>query len=261
MQGRVDQAAGALKQAEAAYSIAKTNLDRFRALKKSGSASQAEVDKAQFDYDTAAGAVSQARGALQTARSYLNEARVTAPFDGVVVDTLIEEGEQAKPGYPLVKIKGEGGLEFVTTVGQQLVGLLAVGDPVTLILDQTGGKRLEATGSISEIVSASDAGTHTNAVRVGFATDGDVRSGMFGRARFSGGESVRIVVVPADRIVRRGQLSAVYIVDPTDTVRLRPDPRGQGGRRRGRGALGPAWRRPAGCFGHGGPDRRTAGEG
>jgi len=125
--GQVQQASGALAQAKAAFSIAKTNRERFEQLKLTGSASQAELDKAKFDYQTAEGAVKQASGAYATASSYLDEARLLAPFDGTVVDTMIEQGEMVAPGRPLVRVEGQSDLEFETVVNERDVDFLSVG--------------------------------------------------------------------------------------------------------------------------------------
>ncbi|MCZ7586227.1 MAG: efflux RND transporter periplasmic adaptor subunit [Deltaproteobacteria bacterium] len=220
--GGVEQARGALAQAEAALSIAETNFKRFDELRKKGSASPAEFDKARFEYESARGAVKTARGAVATAGSLAAEARVTAPFDGQVVDTMIEQGEMVSPGRPLLKIEGASELEFETTVDERDVGALAVGQEVDVSLDVSRDERTGVRGAVSEIVPASDTGTHTTIVRIRLDGGADLRSGTFGRARFPrSGEGTVSLTVPEDRIVRHGQLSAVFVVDEADTVRLR----------------------------------------
>ncbi len=221
--GQVQQAGGALAQAKAAFVIAKSNYARFEELKASGSASQAEYDKALFDFQNAQGAVKQAKGALATAGSYLNESKVKAPFNGIVVDTMIEQGEMVAPGRPLIRMegvtKGESDLELETTVTERDVDHLKVGEPVDVVLDTMGDKLV--TGRISEIVPTSD-GTHSNMVRIKLTGVDGIRTGMFGRARFAMPEgTMTVLTVPSDLIVRHGQLSAIYVVDATDTIRLR----------------------------------------
>ena len=48
-----------------------------------------------------------------------------------------------------------------------------------------------------------------------------MRSGQFGRARFSG-PARRMLTVPAAALLRRGQLTFVFVVDPDGVSRLRP---------------------------------------
>ena len=219
---RVTQAKGALAQAEAAKVIARQMLDRFETLKEKDSASQAKYDKAVFDYQSALGAVKQANGALSTAQAYLKETRVIAPFDGRIIDTLIEEGEMAAPGVPLLRMEGDGELEFEATVTAQDIAALRVGQSVVVELEVGRGGKREIPGVIHEIVPAMDRVTHSNTVRVRIQEHEELRSGMFGRvtfARMAG--SCPGVVIAEDRLVRTGQLSAVFVVDADEHVRLR----------------------------------------
>ncbi|MBZ0272728.1 efflux RND transporter periplasmic adaptor subunit [bacterium] len=219
--GKAQQAAGALAQARAALAITEANHKRFVTLFESGSASKAELDKATFDYDAARGALEQAQGAVAEAASYLAEARVAAPFDGVVVDTMIEEGEMVAPGRPLVRIEGQSALEFETTVNERDVAFIEIGQKAPVLLDAVSGEKSQIDGEISEIVPASD-GTHSQVVRIALVDGAEVRSGLFGRVRFAkpdGAASARLA--PSDRVVRRGQLAGVWVVDHGDRVRLR----------------------------------------
>jgi RND family efflux transporter MFP subunit len=221
-QGRVGQARGALAQAEAAKVIAKQNLERFEKLRESDSASVAKYQKAVFDYQSAVGAVEQGSGALRTAESYLRETTVVAPFDGRVVDTQVEVGETAAPGKPIARMEGGNDMEFEATVGAAEIGSLATGQPATVIVDGPAGEPIELAGTVTEIVPAQDVMTHTSAVRIGLTKETRTRSGMFGRARFAVGvKSCPSVFVPASLVQRHGQLSALFVVDASDTLRLR----------------------------------------
>lgn len=220
--GQLGQAKGALAQAEAARVIAKQMLDRMVTLKASNSISSAEYDKAVFDYELARGAVEQARGALMSAQSYLQATRVVAPFSGRIVDTMIEEGEMASPGYPLLRIEGDGDLEFEATVTAQDIGAMAVGQPVTVELDAERNEPRKVSGRIHEIVPAMDRVTHSNTVRIRLEATEGLRSGMFGRASFARATGTCPgVLVNESRIVHNGQLSGVFVVGGDDRVRLR----------------------------------------
>lgn len=220
--GRVDQARGALTSAKAAEEVARQMLERFEQLRAQDAASKAKLDKARFDHDNAKGAVIQARGALQTAETFLKDTVVLAPFSGKVVDTMIEEGEMAAPGYPLLRLEGESNLEFEASVSARDLGAIAEGMKVEVFLDTSRGEPKKIGGVVSEVVPAADRVTHSNLVRVRLDDSDGVRSGTFGRVRFTNVESsCEGLLVPADRVVRRGQIEAVYVVDETEHVRLR----------------------------------------
>ncbi len=219
--GRVEQARGALAQAKAAKKIARQMLDRIEKLKEQDSTSQAKYDKAQFDYQSAVGAVSQAQGALQTAESYLRETVIKAPFSGAIVDTMIEVGEMASPGYPILRMEGAPDLEFEATVNGQDIESLSVGQKVVVDLDVARDEKKEIAGEIREIVPSQDQITHSSLVRIHLNTKEKLRSGMFGRAQFqrSVGSCLGLLI-PENRVLRNGQLSAVFVLDDNH-IRLR----------------------------------------
>lgn len=219
---RLEQAQGGLAQARAGQVIAKQMLARFEALQKSDAASKAKHDGAVFDFQKAEGAVIQGQGAVRQAQAYLKETAVLAPFEGRIVDTMIEQGEMANPGMPLLKMESTDTLEFEATMNSQDVFGVKVGMPVNVIVDAARGEQREIEGKVTEIVPAQDRVTHSSLVRIDIGESDWIRSGMFGRAQFE-----RIVgscpgiLVPADRLVTRGQLDAVYVVGKDDRVRLR----------------------------------------
>ena len=219
---KVAQARGALAQAEAAKRIARQMLERFERLKASDSASEAKYDEAVFDFNRAAGAVEQATGALRAAESYLRETQVRAPFDATVVDTLIDSGNMASPGVPLVRLEGGSELEFEATVPAQDATAIAIGQTATVQIDIGRGETRDLDGTVTEIVASLDQIAHTNTVRIGLGAAEGVRSGMFGRVHFRAGvRSCPSVFVPESLVVRRGQLSGVFVLDDTDTIRLK----------------------------------------
>jgi hypothetical protein len=65
-----------------------------------------------------------------------------------------------------------------------------------------------------------DAASHSFDVKIDLPEQPTWRPGLFGRARFSVG-SRSALTVPADALVRRGQLAMVFVVDPEHRVGLR----------------------------------------
>ena len=82
------------------------------------------------------------------------------------------------------------------------------------------------SGKVSEIVPASDPASRSFTVKIdlsdgkGQPSSPALRSGLYGKARFSVGQK-QTIQVPQKAILQRGQLVGVLIVDPSDVVRLR----------------------------------------
>jgi len=133
--GQLGQARGALAQAEAALALAERNYRRYEALHAENAASDLELDMARMQYEQALGAVEQARGAVQTASSVADESVVRAPFAALVVETLVEVGDLAAPGRPLVRIESLESQQMWLNVREGDIGRVRIGDPIEVRLD------------------------------------------------------------------------------------------------------------------------------
>lgn len=94
--------------------------------------------------------ISQAEAAVNSAEDALSRMTLTAPFDGVVADVLVEKGEVVSGGAPVVRLGDFSGWQVETTDLIELdVVDLKIGDPVELTVDAIPGAVL--TGTVREI--------------------------------------------------------------------------------------------------------------
>ncbi len=207
-QGQLDQARGGLAQAEAARVLAARNLERYEALHAEKAASDLELDIARMQAEQARGAVEQTRGAVAAASSVAAEAIVRAPFAARVVETLVELGELATPGRPLVQVESARGSQLHLAVPAGDIALVAVGDRIEVVLDARPDLAT-LDGVVAEIVPSAEPQTHTFTVKLDLG-GAEVASGLTGFARLPGGASERLVV-PASAVHRRGGLELVVV--------------------------------------------------
>lgn len=66
------------------------------------------------------------------------------------------------------------------------------------------------TARVTEIVPAVDAAARANIVKIDLPAMPNLRSGMFGRARFPIGTH-NVIAIPASALVERGQLQSVFV--------------------------------------------------
>jgi RND family efflux transporter MFP subunit len=217
-EGQLAQATGALSQAQAALALAERNYHRFEALSEQNAASDLELDMARMDFDRARGAVAQAEGAVKAAGTVADDSLVRAPFAGRVVDTLVEIGDMAAPGRPLVRVQSTTGQQIWLVVREADIGRVKPGQQLELTVDARADLG-SITGPVEEIVPSADPATHTFMVKVGLP--GVVLpSGLAGRAQIPGDEEVRLVV-PASAVHRRGGLELVVVRAADGTARTR----------------------------------------
>jgi len=218
--GQEAQARGALAQAEAAVALASRNYERFKALAAKGAASELELDLARMQNDQAAGAVEQAQGAVDAAASIARESRVAAPFAGRVAAKLVEVGDLAAPGRPLVTVESETGRRLVLAVPESVftAASLKVGAALPVTIDALAPGR-ELAGTVEEMAPGADPASHTFLIKV--TVDGpEIASGLAGRAWLTVGTR-RAVAVPAGAVLASGGVAMVTIRDEAGKARTR----------------------------------------
>ena len=216
--GQLAQARGALAQAQAALALSERNFQRFQALHAEKAASELELDMVRMQFEQARGAVAQAEGAVSAAASVAAESEVRAPFAARVIETLVEVGDLAAPGRPLVRVESLEGQQIWLTVREGDIHRIADGDHVGVRLDARPELGV-ITGPVQEIIPSADPATHSFTVKVGLGSV-DVPSGFSGRAMISGDSTDRLVV-PVSAVHRRGGLELVIVRAADGTARTR----------------------------------------
>jgi RND family efflux transporter MFP subunit len=143
---------------------------------------------------------------------------VKAPFAARIVDTLVEVGDLATPGRPLVQVEALGGRELWIEVRAADIERVAVGDTLAVRLDSRPDLG-QLQGAVAESVPSADAATHTFTVKVSLA-DVDVPSGLSGRAMLPG-DAIDRIVIPTSAVHRRGGLELVVVRSDDGTARTR----------------------------------------
>lgn len=172
---------------------------------------------AKSDFDKAEAALESAKAALQQARERLQHTVVRAPFSGIVVERHIEPGETANPGQPLMTGLSLEHLRAVAHVPQRDIGAVRQHAKARVVLDRNGDS---LQGQELTISPYADPKSHTFKVRVVMPPgQHGVYPGMFTKVAFVTGEERRLVI-PAQAVVRRSEVTAVYVLDG-DGIRFR----------------------------------------
>jgi len=230
----VAAAAADQQAADAALALARATHERIAGLQAKRSATAQELDDAtgalRAAEARAAGAAARARSAAslvdsagaasEGAATTASFASITAPFDGVVAEKMVEPGNMAAPGTPLLRLEDTRGFRLDVRVDESRIGQIARGAVVPVSLDSgTGGATITLSGTLSDIGRAVDADARAFLVKIALPETAGLRSGTFGRAHF-GAASRRALTVPAGAVVRRGQMTSVLVVEQ-DVARLR----------------------------------------
>ncbi|MGO9058250.1 MAG: efflux RND transporter periplasmic adaptor subunit, partial [Candidatus Binataceae bacterium] len=150
----------------------------------------------------------QAHGAVEAARAGFAYATVRSPVQGVVVERLIEPGDMAMPGNPLVRLYDQDALRVELLVPEDFARSIATGTALDVQVDATGGVYHTQVG---EIVPAADPSSRSFLVRAALPSGQHLRPGMFARASFASGSETTLTL-PRDAVRDIGQLQTVRVV-------------------------------------------------
>ncbi len=194
-------------QAEAELANAQANVQRTRDLRKQGFVSQAALDVAESQYKAAQAGREGAGAGAQQARLAQSFTQVTAPFDGYVLETLAQAGDLAVPGKPVAVVYAPQPLRVVVQV------------PASMGAQARSAKRIELQVGDAWVQPAAQQGvtaadpisqTLTWKMDVPAASAANMLPGQQTRVRFVGGTAQRMVV-PQTAVLRRGELTGVYV--------------------------------------------------
>jgi HlyD family secretion protein len=199
-----DQRAGALQAAQAAVLQAEARLAQIKSGPQSGdvAAAQAQIDSA--------------RAQLDLAKLALDQATLTAPFDGEIAEINLKVGEKPSPAQPAVILTDLSRLHVNVTVDEVDISRITNGQPVTLTLDALPGTAL--TGRVETIapLAVTQSAVTSYRVRIGInAGDQRVRPGMSTNADIIVDRRDNVLILPR-RAVRndRGEIVVDVLRNP-----------------------------------------------
>jgi RND family efflux transporter MFP subunit len=202
----------ALAQAQAEARNAGATAQRTRDLRRQGFVSEAALDSAERQLEASAAGVRQAAAALAQARLARGFAAATAPFDAIVLATHVDNGDLATPGRPLLTVYAPGRLRAVVHVPASRAAVARAAQRVEVQLSGGAWVAPSARGELP----LTDPVAQTVEWRLELPASAQSRPGEAVRVRFIGAadasRAAPRVLVPASAVLRRGELTAVYVV-------------------------------------------------
>lgn len=201
-QAEVAQARANLVNAQAKY-------DRAKQLVARKFMSASSLDQAEAEYRAAEAQVEAARAGVAQSATSRRFTTITAPFDGLISERLAQMGEMASPGRPLLTLFDPATLRVVATVPQERLDEIRRSGSASVEFSAIG-KTVSSTRIT--VLPAADSRTHSSQVRIELpAGTSGIYPGMFARAYFSV-ETDKKLLIPASAIVRRSEVTGVYVV-------------------------------------------------
>jgi HlyD family secretion protein len=204
---RLEQARQGLSAAKAALVLAQREYGRLSRLLKTGAAPKRDVDRAKEALQQAQAAHGRALKQVEEAEISLSYTKVKAPEHGQVVKRMIEPGDLALPGRPLVILQTGGALRLEALVREGLIQQVRMGQEMNVEIPALGRS---IKGKVEEIMPTADPATRTFLVKAILPGTEGLYAGMFGRLMIPVGEE-KVVLAPENAVRRVGQLEMVLV--------------------------------------------------
>ena len=206
-----------LAEAQAGLTNALRSYERNKQLFAQKFISKAGFDQAELDYKAAqarVGALQASAGQASTARTF---ATITAPYAGVIATTPVEVGDMATPGRPLVTLFDPASMRVIATLSQSSLRDVKLQLPVQV---EVPDLKRRLTAKQVTLVPLADSRTHTARLRLELGEAPGLLPGQFARAWFATGMA-RKLVIPESAVLRRSEVTAVYVHGADGQLRLR----------------------------------------
>lgn len=191
--------------ASARFALAQANVDRAKALSRTGNV----TDKAR---DEAVASFESGTATLELAKARLEKHTIRAPFSGSIGTRKVSAGAYVGIGVALVNLEKIDTLKVDFKVPELFLSSVAVGQKIEIKVDALPDQSF--TGEIYTIDPMVDVNGRALRIRARLANPELVlRPGLFARILIIGSKPREVVLVPESAVVPRGGETFVFTVE------------------------------------------------
>jgi membrane fusion protein (multidrug efflux system) len=177
-------------------------LKRNKTLLASGMTSTQAMEDAEVRYNNAHSDLVAARARAATAQQQLARTSVRAPFDGIVSERKVSNGDTAQVGKELIKVIDPNSMRFEGLVSADKIGTVKVGQNVQFRVNGYPGQVFG--GKVKRVDPAANPVTRQVEVLVDFADKAQPKvAGLYAEGRVEA-ESRETLMIPDSSLVRNG---------------------------------------------------------
>ncbi|TFW27548.1 efflux RND transporter periplasmic adaptor subunit [Duganella callida] len=200
----------ATRAAEQTLAQAQRMYERQKTLLASGMVSTMAMEDAEVRRNNAQSDLAAAKSRSVSARQQLTRTMVRAPFDGIVSDRKVSNGDTAQVGKELIKVIDPASMRFEGMVSADKIGVVKVGQPVLFRVNGYPGEQFN--GKVKRVDPAANAVTRQVEVLVDFAEARQPRvAGLYAEGRIES-QSSSSLMIPPSALVQAGDNNYVWRV-------------------------------------------------
>ena len=216
-----------VQASRAALEVASKDFERQKQLFLKSYISQAALERAESDFKSTQAQVNAQVAQSGAARTQSGFFVVRAPFAGVVAEVPASLGDMAMPGRPLITLYDPTALRVTAAVPQTIAAQMVAGQKPRIELPGLAVADRTVVPARVQLLPTVDPGTHTVQLRADLPAGlTGVAPGMFARLwlPLTGVGPVAgsgALSVSAGAIVRRAEMTGLYVLDPSGKPVLR----------------------------------------
>lgn len=156
---------------------------------------------------------------LNAIDAQLKNAISTAPFEGMVLQKMVEVGDTVQPGQPLVKFGYVKYKRLRADIPSILVQSLRKDMEVPVVINGT----IKTNAKVSQIYPIADAARHTVTVKFDLYTDVKASPGMYAEIYLPdrGKKGTKVLVIPKTVLLKGRSLPSVLVINEKGKSELR----------------------------------------
>lgn len=208
------QAEAAVTEAEAALEIARAELRRAVELARSQNTPRQTLEQRQSTARQAEARLAATRASRDEAAARLEQTRLRAPTDGIVLRRSALLGSVVSLGQEMVRLLRDGQLELDARVPELDLAAVAPGQPVQV----SHGSHV-VVGKVRAIAPVVAPETRLGTAHITLPADSGLRPGMFARAEIQA-DAAPVLTVPQEAVLFRDGGPAAFVLQG-DRVVLR----------------------------------------
>lgn len=213
-----------VRSAQALLDVARKDFERQKQLFDKQYISQAALERAESQFKAAQAQAAALLAQANATRTLSGLHVVRAPFAGVVAEVPVALGDMALPGKPLLTLYEPGALRVTAALPQSQIGAARAGLKVEFPDLSQAQRWFVPTAAQLQLLPTLDATTHTVQLRITLpAVQPGLAPGSFARVWLPAATSAAAprLYVPASAVLRRAELTGVYVVDAQGKASLR----------------------------------------
>ncbi len=220
-----------VQAARASLELAARDFERQQQLFQKRYISQAAMERAESAFKSAQAQANALLAQAHASRTQSGYHVVRAPFAGVVSEVPVSLGDMAMPGRPLLTVYDPAALRVTAAVPQSVAARLPPDPGLRIELPGRPAASAWVVPTNVQRLPTVDAATHTVQLRADLPGDGESAApGMFARLWLplprGGGPAdsapdAVALSVPLEAIVRRAELTGLYVLNPQGKPVLR----------------------------------------